>query len=119
MEFLFPEYLRYPGIQDPVIRFAWDQWNVEAIDMPLEKELQERLQRISQRAIAALTIGTAEWIIFRFDGLLTDPEPSQRLEAARAQLVDNRYSSQNDIDMQQWRGPIRGPVGTALRRAIF
>lgn len=87
--------------------------------MPLQDELQEKLHRVSQRAVAAFTIGTAEWIVYRFGRLCQDSEPAQRIEAAWAQLVSFRYSTNNDIDRDKWRGPVRGPIGTALRRVIF
>jgi hypothetical protein len=111
--------MRVPTIQDPVIRYIWDDWNVEAVDMPLEGPLQQRLHSIALRAVAAFAIGTAEWIVYRFARLSSDPAPALRLEAAWAQVVSFRYSGHHDIKLDEWRGPVRGPLGIALRRVIF
>jgi hypothetical protein len=114
-----PEYIRTSGIQDVTIRFRWDDWNVEDVDMPLDEALQEQLHGISYRAVMAFTILTAEWIVHRFGRLLDDPFPGHHLEAAWAQVVDFRYAPERDIILSEWAGPIRGPVGIAVRRAIF
>jgi hypothetical protein len=112
-------YLQTSGIQDPVIRYKWDDWNVEEVDMPLEAALRKRLDRISQRAVTAFTIGTAEWIVHRFAIFSADQIPALRLEAAWAEVVDFLYSTNTDIRLEDWAGPIRGPIGIALRRVIF
>jgi hypothetical protein len=119
MPLSIPRYLSEANIQSRDIRYFWDDWNVEAVDEPLREELQERLHSISQRAVAALTIGIAEWIVFRFGLVSSDDRPAMRLEAAWAQLASERYSLHRDIDLNEWRGPVRGPIGIALRRAIF
>ena len=114
-----PKYVQVPGIQDANIRYIWDDWDVEAADMPLDEELQVRLHRISHRAIVAFTIGAAEWIIHRFRILCDDPSPRLHLEAAWAQVINFRYSVHEDIKKNVWTGPIRGPIGTAIRRVKF
>lgn len=114
-----PRWVQVPGIQDEKIRYLWDDWDVEAVDMPLNPALQKRLVALSNRAIVAFTIGTAEWIVYRFAGLSTDLRPSQYLEAGWAQLVDFRYSEQTEIDFAEWRGPVRGPLGIAIRRVLY
>jgi hypothetical protein len=118
MALTIPSYLQLPDIQSPVIRYTWDDWDVERVEIPLEEDIQERLHRISQRSAAAFAIGTAEWILYRFGSLSSDPSPVLRLEAAWAQIVNIRYSKQNDVDTRDWRGPVYGPVGLAVRRAV-
>src|SRR5438477_5021893 len=119
MPLTVPKYVQVPGIQDTTIRYTWDDWNVEQADMPLDDQLQERLQSLSQRATVAFTIGTAEWIIYRFGRLAHDPSPRRYLEAAWAQVVDFCYSLHEDVKMDEWIGPIRGPIGIAIRRVRF
>jgi hypothetical protein len=114
-----PRYLQVPGIQDATIHYTWDDWDVEASDMPLKRDLQARLNGISHRGIVAFTIGTAEWIIHRFGQLSDDPSPRQYLEAAWAQVVDFNYSDHSDVDSAKWTGPVRGPMGVAIRRVKF
>ncbi len=114
-----PSYVQVEGIRSPQIRHRWDDWNVEAVDMPVDEGLQARLESMSQRAIAGFSIAACEWVIFRFSNLTSDTLPRQYLEAAWAQLCDFHYSTHFDVDTDQWRGPIRGPVGTAIRRVKF
>lgn len=114
-----PQYIQIADIQDINIKYLWDDWDVEATDMPLDKVLQKRFGAISQRAVATFTIGTAEWVVYRFGTLSNDPVPNQCLEAAWAQIVDFCYSFYEDIRQDQWNGPIRGPIGIALRRVGF
>lgn len=114
-----PSYVRIEGIRNPEIRFRWDDWDVEAVDMPVDEALQARLAAMSQRAVAAFTIGASEWLIHRFSGLTSELLPRQYLEAAWAQLCDFHYSTHFDVDTDQWRGPVRGPMGTAIRRVKF
>jgi hypothetical protein len=101
------------------IRYRWDDWNVEAVDMPLDEGLYERLSAISQRAVVAFTVGTAEWIVHRFGALSHDRFPHQRVEAAWAQVVHFRYSFEQDVNLQDWNGPVRGPIGIAIRRVVY
>jgi hypothetical protein len=119
MSLTIPQYLRVSNIQEIEVRFLWDDWKVEEVDMPLDDAFQDRLHPLSQRAIAAFTIGIAEWIIYRFGALSNDPGPVQYLEAAWAQVIDLRYSSLSDVIPEDWTGPVRGPIGVALRRVIF
>ena len=114
-----PAYVRVPGIQSEIIRYPWDDWNVQAVDLPLDPTLAKRLSGVSARAIAAFTIGTAEWIVFRFACLSDDPRPGQYLEAGWAGIVDFAYADERDVDLGEWRGPVRGPLGYAVRRVIF
>lgn len=119
MAFTVPRYVQVPNIQNPTIRYTWDDWNVEEVDMPLDERLQERFGAISQRAVVAFTIGTAEWIVYRFGALSDDPFPGQRLEAAWAQVVHFRYSYEQDVNLDEWNGPVRGPIGIAIRRVVY
>lgn len=116
---MIPKYIQIPNIQDNTIRFKWDDWNVKQADFPIEDILYDRLQNLAQRATVAFTIATAEWIIHRFGGLSDDPLPLEYLEAAWAQVVHFRYSYHRDIRKEEWTGPVRGPIGIAIRRVIF
>lgn len=87
--------------------------------MPLDPVLQVALRQLSGRAVIAFTIGTAEWIFYRFGSLEESVLPWQCAEAGWAQIVDFRYSTHSDIDLEKWRGPVRGPIGIAMRRVRF
>ena len=69
---------------------------------------------LSRRANCALTIGIAEWILARFEGMDPDPDPALFLQAAWAANIDERYGYEIDIVDAEWRGPVRGPISMAL-----
>jgi hypothetical protein len=109
-------------IQDNTIRYKWDDWNVEQAEEPIDEDFYKRLEGISQRANIAFTIGTAEWIIYRFGSVSNDSLPIQYLEAAWAQIVHWRYAgySWNDFTKKaEWSGPVRGPLDIAMTRVMF
>lgn len=107
-------YIDRAHINQPQLRFFWDEWNVRPTYEAVRPEEVERLARLSWRANCALTIGIAEWILARFEGMDADPDPAHFLEAAWAANVDERYAYEIDIVDAEWRGPVRGPISMAL-----
>jgi hypothetical protein len=117
-----PRYLQAASVQDNSIRYEWDDWKpIPAARTPDEK-LVARLSRVSQRAVLAFGCGTAEWIVYRFGLLCDDPAPWNFLEAAWAMLVDVRYCGYGsaiqwqDYARDDWTGPVKKPIKTALVR---
>ena len=122
MPLSIPEYLRTANIQDVEIRYLWDDWNVEQAEEPVDTEFLERLTGISQRATIALTIATAEWIVYRFGALCDDPRLLQYLEAAWAQVVHRLHAArtwEDSVAQVDWSGPIKGPLGVAMIRVMY
>jgi hypothetical protein len=115
---LKPEYIRAANIATPDLRYRWDEWNVKEAYMPADPELLDRLKVLTRRANIALTIASAEWVIFRFEDLSTDPMPFQYLEAAWAGNVDLAYAKYIETNDDEWRGPVRGPLNMALTLVI-
>jgi hypothetical protein len=126
-----PRYLSDAGVQVVSIRYTWDDWNIKAVEEPLDEALVERLVHLSQRAILAFAIGSAEWLVYRLLDLLDDDRAAwEFLEAAWAMCIHVRYSGYGqgsgwaeyvtaDPDDEQtvperWNGPIKGPVNRAL-----
>ena len=117
-----PQYLQAANIQDRVIRYRWDDWNVEQAEEPIDEAFYKRLEAISQRANAALTIATAEWILHRFATLVDETLPLQYVEAGWAQIVDFRYGAvpwDQYADEHSWAGPVLRPIWTAMYRIQF
>lgn len=114
-----PAYVQIDALRSPSIRYRWDDWDVEAVDLPVDEAVHERLNSMSQRAVAAFAIGACEWVVYRFSKLVSDARLRQYLEAAWAQLIDFRYATHFDIDVDQWQGPVRGPLGVSIRRVKF
>lgn len=112
-----PRYIRESTVQSPIVRYKWDDWNVEAAEEPVDEDFYKRLQELSQRANMAFAFGTAEWIIYRFWPVCDDPLPLIYLEAAWAKAVHESYGEvtwEEYINEEQWIGPIRGAIGTAM-----
>jgi hypothetical protein len=116
------QYLATANIRDNVVRYLWDDWkSVPKLENPDEK-LEARLETISERAILAFECAAAEWIVYRFGGLDTDPAPWAFLEAAWAMTIDPRYSGYGKgpgwqhFATKGWDGPVRRPIKKALDR---
>jgi hypothetical protein len=117
MALSLPRYVRLLAIRDNVLRYKWDDWNVEQAEEPIDEVLFKRLVGISYRADVAFTIGTAEWIVFRFTSLCNDALLLQYLEAAWAQLIDLHYGGirwDNFTAAQDWTGPVKCPLKVCM-----
>ena len=86
-----PSYIQQANIQDPTIRYLWDDWNVEQAETPIDKKLKAQLKKVSLRSSIAFSIATAEWITFSFEQFIDDPVPLQYLEAAWSQSINFNY----------------------------
>jgi len=122
MPLLVPRYIEAASIQDNSIRYRWDDWNVEQAEEPVDEGAYKRLEGISQRSDAALTIATAEWIVHRFATLADVTLPRQYIEAGWAQVIDFRYGATPwDAHGKErtWAGPVLRPIWTAMYRVQF
>lgn len=110
-------FLPGPAAQSPEIHYTWDDWNVEAVEEPLDKELYDRLCILTDRAIATFAAGAGAWVAHRFEVLSDDRLPWDFLEAAWISLVDPAYYNRQwgEFDPgDNWRGPVRGPLGRII-----
>jgi hypothetical protein len=124
MTLTVPAYLVESGVQTQAARFKWDEWKLKDIEEPYDEVLIERLATcFSQRAILAVGLGSAEWLVYRFMALNNDPAPWDYLEAAWAMMVHYRYSNYGngtgwiehaEGSADPWEGAVRGPVTRAL-----
>jgi hypothetical protein len=116
MPLQMPRYIQAAKIDDPVVRYAWDDWRDLAALQKIDAALRERLDRVSQRAVLAFMCGTAEWLVQRFAGLLDDPAPWVFLDAAWAMTVNVHYGepggagSWEKYQLKGWDGPVKRPV---------
>src|ERR1019366_2092168 len=118
-----PNYIHASHSQNNIVHYKWDDWNIERTEEPFDEVLYERLIRIGMRANVAFTIGTAEWIVYRYGLLIDDPLPANYLEAGWAQMIDWRYGAyygwQDLTKEDEWRGPVRGPLGVTMSRVMY
>jgi hypothetical protein len=97
------------GALKPLL-FIWDEWGEQS--GAGESDVEERSERISQRAAVLFALGCSAWVIERFRPFFAGQLPYFGLEAAYAQIVDFRYSWDWELD-RTWTGPVRGPVRRA------
>lgn len=110
-----PKYIKAANIQNNILRYTWDDWKLEDIYADLsDEELYDRVEELPYRAALALTIGCAEWVIHRLDGVSNDRIPHLYVEAAWAAVIDDKYLSEWQPTFEEWMGPIRGPLSVAL-----
>jgi hypothetical protein len=115
-----PSYLSMLAAPSEVIRYQWDDWNIEAVEEPVDAKLVESLEKLPRRATLAYAIGSAEWLVHRLLPFVPDKAPWSFLEAAWAMLVDHHYSNYGDgtgwaeYSNDEWCGAIKGPVSRAL-----
>jgi hypothetical protein len=109
-----PPFIPQQVLQDPTIRYTWDDWNRAEIYDWVDEDIEGEWDDLSEQALAALAIAIAEWIIFRLVRFDDDPTPLQALEAAWCANVDRRYSEGLEVSTPNWLGPVRGPLGLAI-----
>jgi hypothetical protein len=112
-----PTYITEANVDSPVVKYAWDDWGSKKAIYRREGDDQLRLAAamISQRGRIAWVNGVTEWIVYRFQSLLTTPLPFQAIEAAWAGEVNRKYVLPFDMPEEQgWSGPVLGPIRRGL-----
>jgi hypothetical protein len=107
------QFILAAGVEDPNLRFRWDDWGDEVFMMEPDEAVLARLEQLSLRASLAFSATAAEWIVQRFARLTDVAEPLYALEASWLQQINFLYSWDWSLD-ETWAGPIRGPVRAAL-----
>jgi hypothetical protein len=120
-----PKYLQVSDIQNPIVRYEWDDWqDLPALDVP-DDAIGSRLVELSKRAVLAFMCGTAEWIVYRYAKLCDISIPWSYLEAAWAMIIDVHYGDSGGAvgweaytteTEAEWRGPVKQPIADALLR---
>lgn len=109
MAFSVPRYISNAGIITDIIEHDWNE--LEMMYLPVDSRLRNRIGGISYRGIIALSLGMAEWIIWRLSKFLKDPVPFQLIEALWAAIVDWHYLKWDNIpSWNEYPDPIRGPL---------
>ncbi|WP_426755863.1 hypothetical protein [Myxococcus sp. Y35] len=114
MSITFPNYVRANVVPSTPVAYEWDD---ETTDVFLDDaRLAKRIGAATARGIAALSVGCAEWIVYRFSGLSDDPMPYQYLEAAWAGIIDwNLMKIPHGAKLKDWKGSVRRPLFLAIR----
>jgi hypothetical protein len=117
MALAVPTVIRAAQLQDPSVRYLWDDWKIERAEQPIDPALQAKLTAMSRRAVLAFIVATGEWIAHRFAQLEPDPGPQNYLESAWARAIDVTYGDKRwEQYGERWRGPVQGALSRALNR---
>lgn len=108
MTLSIPTCIERAGVVGVPIRHTWTE--AEADDALLQQpELAARLGEVSYRANFALSLGAAEWVVWRLSAELTERSAFEALEAMWCAMIDWRYY--NFAEFPDWLGELPRPVG--------
>lgn len=111
-----PKYIIDANIQDPNIRYLWDDYG-DQLEVENDQKLVARLDSITQRAVLALMCGMSEWLIYRYKKLLAEYDiVSSYVESAWVMIIDICYSENTweEYENDKWSGPIKMPIAQGL-----
>lgn len=114
MPLTIPRYIRKAKIQDVLLRYKWDDWNVQSFFELESDTFHKRMSGVSYRANIAFTIACGEWVVQRFDLVSDDPVPLDHMEASWAGMIDPLYAVWWEPPDEFWLGPIRGVLQLAI-----
>ncbi|MBN1801421.1 MAG: hypothetical protein JW891_07945 [Candidatus Lokiarchaeota archaeon] len=111
-----PSYIEKANVMDVNIYHIWEDYiDLEDLIGPVEKELIERIQKLSRRAAYSLLLASSEWIFHRFDLIIDDALPLHAIEVNWAQVVDKHYAIRwYAFERKEMLGPVRGPLWDAI-----
>jgi hypothetical protein len=110
-----PDPIRQAHVAGAPMQYPWDLDVSDAIAYARDDEhqrLRRALWQTELRWAFGLLLATAEWVAWRYDGMVPLDDPLLRIEAGNAGLADPRYASipepGDDFpdDMQDAHGPL-------------
>ena len=108
-----PSWIPFSDEEERHIRFIWDDTRAMKDFTGDASWVLRASMQMSLRARMVLCVGLYEWIVWRFEGLHTRPEPLQIAQVAWCAAVDPRYMCFFELTREEWRGPIEGPLWCA------
>ncbi len=102
------------GLTSDKVLFEWDEWNVMEYYAFVEDAFDDQMATISGRGAIVLALAVGEWICQRFSRLDADPKPMQYVEAAWAEQMQPGLAAFTELDDDEWRGLVRGPMSLVI-----
>lgn len=112
--YTLPDHVQMDAALSSVVRHEWDDFRPRRAYGASSPILIERLQILTPRAMIAVALGCAEWVVGRFQPLLKSAEALLFLEAAWLANIDQERADLAPPDRDEWLGPVRGPVWSAM-----
>ena len=109
-----PPHVLDARIVDPRLAYAWDEWRVSRTYQPGDGALATQAAALCHRGNVALCAAMAEWVIWRYQGLVDLQPALDALEAAWAANVHTAYARYFEVEDDDWRGVMLGPQRMAL-----
>lgn len=117
-----PRHIEVSGVAHQQLTYAWDEWSVGEYFHFLPERQYLRLAALTNNANLGLCLASAEWVRTRFSVLDHDSIPINFIEAAWAGATHRAYCRYTEVDADEWRGPVRGPLAimvTILNDALY
>jgi len=113
MAYSVPPYLAAAKLDDPTLRYVWDDTRASQDFQYSSDWVVEALAPTTLRARIAAGLGIYEWIACRFRSVSPDPLPFQVVEAGWCANAQRGYMRYFELERGEWLGPIRGPLWCA------
>lgn len=94
------------------IAFEWTDW--DAREYYMFDPPEDFAPDMGPSAVLALILGTATWIRLRFESFDADPLPGRVEGAGWAYQVNPGAAAYFELPLDDWRGPVRGPLGLVI-----
>lgn len=110
MTYSIPPYIAAAKIDDPVLRYVWDDTRASRDFQYSADWVLEAISPTTLRGKIAIGLGIYEWIACRFKSVNPDPLPFQVVEAGWCANAHRDYMRYFELNRGEWLGPIRGPL---------
>lgn len=113
---LIPKYVKKAEVVGAPIGYKWDDATSDEIYTKPDQVLQNQIDKVSDRAIVALSVGFAEWVTWRFQPNNFQQDVLQFIEATWAGIIDWRYLAKEPPKhvWDEWEGSVLGPLSAAF-----
>lgn len=118
MSYILDRILERTNIGSAPIRYKWDESDVLAYYDPPEKKLVRTLSRLDFRFNLGFALGTAEFILYRYSGMTLKRMPWEYCQAAWATLINWRYLRYEEVDDDEWAGPVLGVLNCVITLVV-
>jgi hypothetical protein len=100
------------------IQHSWDDWDPYEIVGNSTISTEQLLSRISHNAKLIYSLGCAEWVLARFGQHDRSTEARHYLDACWAYEISDDYELPEELEDEEWTGPVLGPICLSLTTVL-